>query len=46
MIKWLKTLWWAIQRKNRMLGGGRDNRRGRKTGARVPVAAKKKGRGV
>lgn len=46
MFKWLKLLWWTIQRKNRMLGGGRDNKRGNKRGGRVPVAARGKGRGV
>lgn len=46
LIGFVERLLWAIRWRNRMAGGGRANRRGRKTGGRVPVAARGKGRGV
>lgn len=46
VLEFLDLLLWAIQRKNRMTAGGRDNRRNRKSGGRVPVAARGRGRGV
>lgn len=37
---------WSIRRQNRSHGPNRDTRRGRKTGGRVVVAERGKGRGV
>jgi hypothetical protein len=46
VVRYVERVTWLIARENRMAGANRANRRGRKTGNRVPVGERGKGRGV